>query len=149
VVFDVSVRGAKVMSETGIKPGEHMTVSLTLPNEVSPTTVEEVAVRWGKEQTYGLEFINLSPIAEMRLRKFISIVVSNAQFRLGFMYQNGWGVPQDFVEAHKWYHLSATNGEKDGANSRDHLVGKMTSAQIAEAQCLAREWLSKNTAAGK
>lgn len=79
VVFDVSLGGAKVMSETGIKAGEHMTVSLTLPNQVSPTTVEEAAVRWEKDQTYGLEFLNLSPIAEMRLRKFISIAGKHAK----------------------------------------------------------------------
>ena len=73
VVFDVSMGGAKVMSETGIEPGEHMSVSLCLPNQISPMTVEEAAVRWGKDQTYGLEFLGLSPVAEMRLRKFIAI----------------------------------------------------------------------------
>jgi c-di-GMP-binding flagellar brake protein YcgR len=73
VVFDVSMGGAKVMSEAGIKPGEHMAVSLCLPNQSSPMTVEEAAVRWGKNQTYGIEFLNLSPVAEMRLRKFITI----------------------------------------------------------------------------
>ena len=79
VVFDVSLGGAKVMSETGIKPGEHMSVRLTLPNQVTPMTVEEAAVRWGKDQIYGLEFLNLSPIAEMRLRKFISITEKHAR----------------------------------------------------------------------
>ena len=79
VVFDVSLGGAKVMSENGIKPGEHMSVSLTLPNQVTPTTIEEAAVRWGKDQIYGLEFLNLSPIAEMRLRKFISISKKHAK----------------------------------------------------------------------
>lgn len=79
VVFDVSIRGAKVMSETGIEPGEHMSVSLRLPNQVSPMTVKNAAVRWGKDQTYGLEFLDLSPIAEMRLRKFITIVGRQAK----------------------------------------------------------------------
>lgn len=73
VVFDVSMGGAKVMSETGIELGERMSMSLCLPNQVSPMTVEEAAVRWGKDQTYGLEFLGLSPVAEMRLRKFIAI----------------------------------------------------------------------------
>ncbi len=73
VVFDVSMKGAKVMSETGIRLGDRIAVSLRLPNQVTPMTVEEAAVRWEKDQTYGLEFINLSPVAEMRLRKFITI----------------------------------------------------------------------------
>ncbi len=72
VVFDVSMRGAKVMSEAGIQRGDRVSVSLSLPNQVSPMTVEEATVRWEKEQVYGLEFVDLSPVAEMRLRKFIT-----------------------------------------------------------------------------
>ncbi len=79
VVFDVSIKGAKVVSETGIEPGERMSVSLCLPNQISPMTVEEAAVRWGRDQTYGLEFLNLSPVAEMRLRKFIAIAGRHAR----------------------------------------------------------------------
>jgi hypothetical protein len=73
VVFDVSMKGAKVMSEAGIQRGDRVAVSLSLPNQASPMTVEEASVRWGKDQVYGLEFIDLSPVAEMRLRKFINI----------------------------------------------------------------------------
>lgn len=80
VVFDVSVKGARVMSESGIKPGEHMAVSLCLPNQISPMSVEDAAVRWRRDQTFGLEFLDLSPIAEMRLRKFIAIVEKHAKF---------------------------------------------------------------------
>lgn len=73
VVFDVSMRGAKVMSEAGIQRGDRVSVTLALPNQVSPMTVEEATVRWEREQVYGLEFVDLSPVAEMRLRKFITI----------------------------------------------------------------------------
>ena len=78
VVFDVSMRGAKVMSEAGIQRGDRLSVRLSLPNQVSPMTVEEAAVRWEKDQVYGLEFVDLSPVAEMRLRKFITIVMKPA-----------------------------------------------------------------------
>ena len=73
VVFDVSMKGAKVMSEAGIQRGDRLSVSLSLPNQASPMTVEEATVRWEKDQVYGLEFVDLSPVAEMRLRKFITI----------------------------------------------------------------------------
>jgi len=73
VVFDVSMKGAKVMSEAGIQRGDRLSVSLSLPNQVSPMTVEEATVRWEKDQVYGLEFVDLSQVAEMRLRKFITI----------------------------------------------------------------------------
>lgn len=78
VVFDVSMKGAKVMSEVGIQRGDRLSVSLSLPNQASPMTVEEAAVRWEKDQVYGLEFVDLSPVAEMRLRKFITIAMKPA-----------------------------------------------------------------------
>ena len=73
VVFDVSMKGAKVMSEAGIQRGDRLSMSLSLPNQASPMAVEEATVRWEKDQVYGLEFVDLSPVAEMRLRKFITI----------------------------------------------------------------------------
>jgi hypothetical protein len=73
VVFDVSMKGAKVMSEAGIQRGDRLAVSLSLPNQTSPMTVEQATVRWENDHVYGLEFVDLSAVAEMRLRKFITI----------------------------------------------------------------------------
>lgn len=61
------------------------------------------------------------------------------------MYAGGLGVPQDYVEAHKWLNLAAaTFTEKEGRDeavqARDRVAARMTPAQIAEAQKLAREW---------
>ena len=39
-----------------------------------------------------------------------------------------------------WYNLAAANGGNKGAELRDGLAKRMTPAQIAEAQKLAREW---------
>jgi TPR repeat protein len=63
-----------------------------------------------------------------------------AQTKIAIMYDEGQGVPQDVVQAHKWYNLAATNGDKPAAELRDALAKQMTSAQIAEAQKLARAW---------
>jgi hypothetical protein len=59
------------------------------------------------------------------------------------MYANGWGVPQDYILAHMWSNLSAAGGHKDAEKNRDFVAAKMTAAQIAEAQKLAREWEAK------
>jgi len=71
-----------------------------------------------------------------------------AQYALGFMYGNGRGVPQDYVLAHKWLNLAASRATRafvrEGATKdRDTLAAKMNTAQIAEAQRLAREWTPK------
>jgi TPR repeat protein len=68
-----------------------------------------------------------------------------AQINLGAMYDKGRGVPQDYVQAHRWYNLAASHlpsGEdRDIAvKNRDIVAARMTAAQIAEAQRLAREW---------
>ncbi len=57
------------------------------------------------------------------------------------MYANGEGVAQDYVQAHLWLSLAATQGDTDAQkNSRDFVAKNMTREQIAEAQRLAREW---------
>jgi TPR repeat protein len=63
-----------------------------------------------------------------------------AQASLGGMYEFGLGVPQDFVQAHMWFNLSASQGGAGAALFRDELANRMTAAQVAEAQKLAREW---------
>ena len=70
-----------------------------------------------------------------------------AQNNLGTIYQGGRGVPQDYVQAHMWYNLAASRSsasDKDGRDmvvkNRDTVAAKMTPAQLAEAQKLAREW---------
>ncbi len=63
-----------------------------------------------------------------------------AQDELGRMYALGRGVAQDYVLAHMWLNLAAAKGMTDAAKERDELTSRMTSAQIAEAQRLAREW---------
>ena len=70
-----------------------------------------------------------------------------AQLNLGAMYANGQGMPRDYVEAHKWFSVAASNLADSPAEYRDMAINdrnlaarKMTPAQIAEAQKLARAW---------
>jgi uncharacterized protein len=67
-----------------------------------------------------------------------------AQSNLGVMYVNGQGVPQDYVQAHMWFNLAAAQGNADTVKNHDIAASKMTPAQIAEAQRMTREWLSKH-----
>lgn len=68
-----------------------------------------------------------------------------AQNNLGTMYFNGQGVRQDYVQAHKWFNLAVSRyaaSESEprvrAVKNRDVVAAKMTPAQIAEAQKLAR-----------
>jgi TPR repeat protein len=68
---------------------------------------------------------------------------ANAQYDLGLFYSEGKGVPQNNVEAYKWFTLAAGNGVLMAKQFRKDITPKMTPAQIAKAQRLAREWKPK------
>ena len=67
-----------------------------------------------------------------------------AQFGLGEAHYKGNGVAQNIVLAHMWLSLAAAKGHARAIKRRDGVAKLMTSAQIAEAQKLAREWLAKH-----
>ena len=62
--------------------------------------------------------------------------------KLGWMYAEGQGVIQDSVQAHMWYSVAAAALSGDDAmvaiKLRDHVSSRMTTAQIAKAQKMAR-----------
>ena len=65
---------------------------------------------------------------------------ADAQLILGDMYAKGQGVPQDNVQAYKWYVISAQNGSQSAPAARDALKSKMSAAEVNNAQQLAQEW---------
>ena len=62
-------------------------------------------------------------------------------FELGMMYSVGRSVPVDYVTAHKWFNLSAMQGNRDAARLRQEVAEQMSAADIAVAQRAARAWL--------
>jgi TPR repeat protein len=71
-----------------------------------------------------------------------------AQFNLGVDYSEGRNAPQDYVQAYAWFSLAASGAAPDylremATGHRDFQATKMTQAQIAEAQRLARKWMPK------
>jgi len=65
-----------------------------------------------------------------------------AFYNLGLAYSTGQGVGVDLVAAHKWFNLAALRGVEEAKSWRAQLAREMGPSQIAEAQRLAREWLS-------
>jgi TPR repeat protein len=69
---------------------------------------------------------------------------ADALFDLGLMYSTGREVDQDLVTAHKWFNLAALKGNHAARDYRAEIAQEMTSSDIAEAQRMAREWLTAN-----
>jgi TPR repeat protein len=67
---------------------------------------------------------------------------AEALYNLGLAYSTGQGVSVDFIAAHKWFNLAAMRGIEAAKGWRAQLSSEMSANQIAEAQRLAREWLS-------
>jgi TPR repeat protein len=73
-----------------------------------------------------------------------------SQVNLGVLYYNGQGVQQDYVLAHMWLSLAASRYPpsvrkhvNDIVHYKEIVDAKMTPAQIAEAERLARKWRPK------
>ena len=99
------------------------------PATAGPLEDADVAV---KKRDYATALRLIRPLAEQG--------DATAQYNLGFFYDNGLSVPQDRVSAYMWFSLSAAQGKEGAATFRDLIARRMTPAQIAEAQKLAREW---------
>ena len=85
--------------------------------------------------------------AAKRWRKAAEEGFARAQYNLGFMYDTGQGVPKDYIQAYMWFSIAASRfheSERENrelaVKSRNLVASKMTPAQIAEAQRLAKEW---------
>jgi TPR repeat protein len=69
---------------------------------------------------------------------------ADAPNELGFMYINGQGVTQDYVEAHKWHNLASAAGYADIGRAITWVAGMINPAEIAQAQLLARQCVVNN-----
>jgi TPR repeat protein len=67
---------------------------------------------------------------------------ADALFCLGLVYCIGREVKQDYIAAHKWFNLAALKGSVEAKKYRGEIAREMSPAAIAEAQRLARDWIS-------
>lgn len=72
IIYDLSTKGVRVMTEAVITPGDRIAMSLRLPNQAASMFIETATVRWGKEQTYGVEFERLSPSDNKHIQTFMT-----------------------------------------------------------------------------
>ncbi len=95
----------------------------------------EAGVAAYRRGDYAVALSELRPLAEQGH--------ASAQLALGVMYTNGEGVEQDYIQAHMWLNLAASQGEEGAIRYRDRVASLMTAEPIAEAEKLAREWRPK------
>jgi localization factor PodJL len=69
--------------------------------------------------------------------------LSDSQFNLAVLHENGLGVPQDLKQAYKWLAISARGGDKEAIRRRDILKGKLTADDVVAAEELVKNWKAK------
>ena len=65
-----------------------------------------------------------------------------SQYYLGKMHLKGSGTLQDYCLAHMWFNIAASQDYKKAAAQLEMLTETMTAEQLAEAQKMARDWVS-------
>ncbi|GGD05133.1 sel1 repeat family protein [Aquisalinus flavus] len=88
--------------------------------------------------------ISITPNILQGAEKLLS---ADDMYRLGLEASTPGAADYDIVKAHKWFNLSAMKGNADARLYRKELLLEMTSDQVADAQRMAREWLSNRQGA--
>lgn len=115
--YATALKEWQLLADKGDAEAEFRLGSMSEKGEGVPATLSQAATWYRKAADQGF---------------------SKAQYALGKLYADGRGILQDFVEAHKWLYLASASGELEAAKLRDELAEKMTPAQVAEAQRLAK-----------
>ena len=68
IVYDMSAKGARMMTQALISPGDRIAINLRPPNQATSIFIELATVRWGREQIYGIEFQDVSSSADSGLQ---------------------------------------------------------------------------------
>lgn len=71
-----------------------------------------------------------------------AILSGEDMYRLGLEASVGAEGDFDLINAHKWFNLAAMMGNIEARTYRAELAREMTAEEVAEAQKLAREYLS-------
>jgi hypothetical protein len=105
-------------------------------NELSATFNAGV---WAvNRRNYGFALVSLKPLADKGHPK--------AEAYMGYMYEDGLGVPMDLREAARWYRLAAEQGDSYSQTRLGYLHEK--GLGVARDDALAAQWYAKSAAAG-
>lgn len=65
-----------------------------------------------------------------------------AQYELGMIYRSGYGLSADQVQSYVWLNLAAAAGISEAITAREEVMRGLSAKQLAQAQKIAREWLT-------
>lgn len=79
--MNLSTGGCKVKSDKAVPEGRYLEVKVRLPGSGSPMDVGLAVVRWTAQDTFGLEFLYMTPGQYDQLVWFVQTLHSHAGAR--------------------------------------------------------------------
>jgi len=74
LVYNLSIDGCKVTSDTRVAPGTYLSVRLYLPAPHAPVEVRLAAVRWTQEWDFGVTFLHMESEEFQRLNRYLAVL---------------------------------------------------------------------------
>ncbi len=75
-VVDLSLAGCAVQSKESVREGDYLSLLVQVPDHGPPTGVYKAQVRWSRGKKFGIEFLQMPPEAQERIRQFVSCLES-------------------------------------------------------------------------
>ena len=72
--FNLSLGGCELASNLCVPKGTHVSLRIHLEDQKLPVEIDLAKVRWSMGRVVGLEFIQIEPEAQVRLRQFFETV---------------------------------------------------------------------------
>src|SRR5689334_23390369 len=70
-VNNVSVPGCGILSNKSVEPGTYLEMKVLLPDNAPSLCVELARIRWRKGRRFGVEFIRMPGVDQVRLGRLI------------------------------------------------------------------------------
>jgi hypothetical protein len=70
-VDNVSVPGCSIVSDKIVKPGTYLEMKVLMPDNAPSLCVELAKIRWRKGRRFGVEFIKMPGVDQVRLGRLI------------------------------------------------------------------------------
>jgi localization factor PodJL len=83
------------------------------------------------------------PTAGKWFRQAAGYGLTDSQYNLGILFARGIGVETNLPEAYKWFALAAREGDKEAANKRDDVAGRLDPRLLAAAKLEVQSWTAQ------
>ena len=72
ILHNLSQVGCRIECHRSVLEGSYMTLRILLPNDERSLSIDLAAIRWVREQCFGVEFLRISDTEQARLNRTLA-----------------------------------------------------------------------------